>query len=99
MEHPFIRFVIKYWIITPAVLTFAQFPGVANRFFFSQGGDNAEYYLLARSMVQGEALEESRRNFFAAQKAYPERFSIVHKVEGSSTMLFEYHPRKDGDWP
>ncbi|MFO8058818.1 MAG: glycosyltransferase family 39 protein [bacterium] len=54
LQRPEVRVLLSYWVILVALLCLLQYWGGVNKLFFFQGGDNAEYLNLARSLLDGE---------------------------------------------
>lgn len=53
LQSPAVRVLLSYWVILVALLCLLQYLGGVNKLFFFQGGDNAEYLNLARSLLDG----------------------------------------------
>jgi 4-amino-4-deoxy-L-arabinose transferase-like glycosyltransferase len=76
-EHPLIRVLSTHGAILLGLLTFFLYLGMVNHFVYFQGGDNAEYFMLARALAHGQGFTSTYIYPVQPHTKYPFLFPLM----------------------
>ena len=92
-EHPLVRIIKRYRTLILGIFTLVLFLGAVNPFFYFHGGDNAEYLMLARSLVHGQGFTSTYTYPVQPHTKYPFFFPLmmagIIKLFGENLVLIK----------